>query len=187
MERTVKFFASRSNLANVLSPRSGRVRIGPSPVPERLKRSAGATRPSATFEDRIEYWIESPPKFGEARSRLYRRRFLQVNTHFSALFEIYKISIPSHRSNLENSVKNRHQFCEIEYWKFNRNITIFAGKLLFLAEIEVKFCRNFANVLQNIQTQWGLQKIWKILRKFGENSGTDRKIQSQNWKIQFGP
>ena len=29
----------------------------------------------------------------------------------------------------------------------------FAGKLLFLAEIEVKFCRNFANVLQNIQTQ----------------------------------
>ena len=56
-----------------------------------------------------------PLKLGEARSRLYRRRFLQVNTHFSALFEIYKISIPSHRSNLENSVKNRHQFFEIEY------------------------------------------------------------------------
>ena len=134
-----------------------------------------------------EYWIESPPKFGEARSRLYRRRFLQVNTHFSALFEIYKISIPSHRSDLENSVKNRHQFCEIEYWKFNRNITIFAGKLLFLAEIEVKFCRNFANVLQNIQTQWGLQKICKILRNFGENSGNDRKIQSKNSIFHFSP
>ena len=88
----------------------------------------------------------------------------RINTHFAAFFEIYKISIPLHRSDLENSVKNRHQFCEIEYWKFNRNITIFAGKLLFLAEIEVKFCRNFANVLQNIQTQWGLQKICKILK-----------------------
>ena len=52
-----------------------------------------------------------------------------------------------HRSNLENSVKNRHQFCEIEYWIFNRNVTILSGKLLFLAEIEMKFCRNFANVL----------------------------------------
>ena len=26
-----------------------------------------------------------------ARSRLYRRQFLQVNTHFSAFFKIYKI------------------------------------------------------------------------------------------------
>ena len=132
-----------------------------------------------------EYWIESPPKLGEARSRLYRRRILQLNSHFSAFFEIYKISIPSHRSNLENSVKTRHQFCEIEYWKFNRNITIFARKLLFLAEIEMKFCRNFANVLQNIQTRWGLQKIWKILRNFGENSEIDQKIQLKNSIFQF--
>ena len=155
-------------------------------LPDRLQESGGRDT-AFTFKDRIEYWIESPPKLGEARSRLYRRRFLQVNTHFAAFFEIYKISIPSHRSNLENSVKNRHQFCEIEYWKFNRNITIFAGKLLFLAEIEVKFCRNFANVLQNIQTQWGLQKICKILRNFGENSGNDRKIQSKNSIFHFSP
>ena len=33
-----------------------------------------------------------------ARSRLYRSRFLQPNTHFAAFFEIYKIIIPSHRS-----------------------------------------------------------------------------------------
>ena len=31
-------------------------------------------------KDRIEYWIESPPKLGEARSRLYRRRILQLNS-----------------------------------------------------------------------------------------------------------
>ena len=59
--------------------------------------------------------LNHPPKLGEARSRLYRRRFLQPNTSFSKFFEIYKISIPLHRSDLENSVKNRHQFCEIEY------------------------------------------------------------------------
>ena len=36
-----------------------------------------------------------------ARSRLYRSRFLQPNTHFAAFFEIYKIIIPSHRSDLK--------------------------------------------------------------------------------------
>ena len=40
-------------------------------------------------------------KLWKARSRLYRRRFLQPNTHFSAFFEIYKIIIPSHRSDLK--------------------------------------------------------------------------------------
>ena len=59
-------------------------------------------------KDRIEYWIESPPKFGEARSRLYRRRFLQVNTHFAAFVEIYKISIPLHLLNPKRKTMKSH-------------------------------------------------------------------------------
>jgi hypothetical protein len=43
-----------------------------------------------------------------ARSRLYRSRFLQPNTHFAALFEIYKIIIPSDRSQF-NILANFHQ------------------------------------------------------------------------------
>ena len=77
----------------------------------RRGRRAAAVR----LRSEVNIELNFPPKLRGARSRLYRRRFLQVNTHFSALFEIYKISIPSHRSDLENSVKNRHQFCEIEY------------------------------------------------------------------------
>ena len=33
--------------------------------------------------------LNFPPKLRGARSRLYRRRFLQVNTHWKALAEIY--------------------------------------------------------------------------------------------------
>ena len=45
----------------------------------------------------------------EARSRLYRRRSLQVNSHFAAFFKIYKIFTILRRSNLKISqsfVKN---------------------------------------------------------------------------------
>ena len=35
--------------------------------------------------------------------RLYRSRFLQPNTHFAAFFEIYKIIILSHRSDIKIS------------------------------------------------------------------------------------
>ena len=37
----------------------------------------------------------------EARSRLYRRRFLQPNSHFAAFFKIYKICTLLHRSELK--------------------------------------------------------------------------------------
>ena len=52
-----------------------------------------------------------------ARSRLYRRRFLQRNTHlkFSAFFEIYGIDTPLHRSRL------------------------FSFRLMFLAELQWNF------------------------------------------------
>ena len=54
-------------------------------------------------------------KLQEARSRLYRRRFLQVNTRWKALDEIYKIYILLRRSDLRMSAKNRQHFFANEY------------------------------------------------------------------------
>ena len=44
-----------------------------------------------------------------ARFRLYRHRSLQLNTRFSAFFQIYKICILLHRCNLKILVKNRFE------------------------------------------------------------------------------
>ena len=46
------------------------------------------------------YRLLASGKLWRARSRLYQRRFLRPNTHFSAFFEIYKICNPLHRSKL---------------------------------------------------------------------------------------
>ena len=46
-------------------------------------------------------------KRGEARSGMYRRRLLQPNTHFAAIFGVnllYTICKPLHRSEFKNSV-----------------------------------------------------------------------------------
>ena len=56
---------------------------------------------------RMKIELNFPPNF-EARSRLYRRRFLQLSTRWKALDEIYKIYILLHRSDLKISAKNRH-------------------------------------------------------------------------------
>ena len=47
----------------------------------------------------------------EARSRLDRRRSLQVNSHFSAFFKIYKIFTILRRSNLKIFAKFRQKSC----------------------------------------------------------------------------
>ena len=85
--------------------------------------------------------LRPPPKPWELRSRLYRRRFLQVKTRWKALDEIYKIYIYAslgeknrieneimkmythkklyillHRSDLNISAKNRQHFLANEYW-----------------------------------------------------------------------
>ena len=126
-------------------------------------------------------------KLSRARSQLYQRRSLQPNTHFSAFFEIYKFCNPLHRSDLKNSVKNRQNFCEIEYWIFNRNFSFFSWKMLFLVEIEMKFCRNFANMLKNVQIHLKFQKFCNFSRKIREISGIYREIQSKNSIIQSSP
>ena len=63
--------------------------------------------------------IEANSKPWRARSRLYRRRLLQVNTRWKALDEIYKIYMRDlhtfHRSDLKISAKNRQHFFANEY------------------------------------------------------------------------
>ena len=61
----------------------------------------------------IEYF-EFSAKLRGARSRLYRRRFLQVNTRWKALAEIYTMHSFAPFSNLNFFVKNRNFFFAIE-------------------------------------------------------------------------
>ena len=97
----------------------------PPKVRKKVRINIHGGRGRATPKEWIEKWIESPPKLWEARSLLYRSQILQPNTHWKAFFEIYKFCNPLHRSDLKNSVKIRPNFCEIEYWIFNRNFSSF--------------------------------------------------------------
>ena len=58
--------------------------------------------------------LNFPSKLRGARSRLYRRRFLQVNTRWKALAEIYTMHSFAPFSNLNFFVKNRQNFFAIE-------------------------------------------------------------------------
>ena len=60
---------------------------------------------------RASVCCRSTTDFIFVRSRLYRRRFLRPNTHFSAFFKIYKIDIPLHRSEF-NIVQNFDDLCK---------------------------------------------------------------------------
>ena len=54
--------------------------------------------------------LNFPPKLRGARSRLYRRRFLEVNTRWKALAEIYTMHSFALFLNLKISAKNRQHF-----------------------------------------------------------------------------
>ena len=87
--------------------------------------------------------LNFPPKLGGARSRLYRRRFLQVNTRWKALAEIYTMHSFAPFFKLKISAKNRRHFFAIEYrisdfFHFSRQ------KLYFFYEFLMKFCPDFA-------------------------------------------
>ena len=58
----------------------------------------GVTALAARVGSDVNIELNHPPKLGEARSLLHRRRFLQPSTHFAAFFEIFKIYKPLHRS-----------------------------------------------------------------------------------------
>ena len=65
---------------------------------------------------RLNIELNFHPKLRGARSRLYRRRFLQVNTRWKALAEIYTMHSFAPFFKLKISAKNRQHFFAIEYW-----------------------------------------------------------------------
>ena len=111
-------FASLGTRSESWSPRSSSwsrgtrrstSRAWPSTPPT---RAAASSRAWARSEVNIE--LNFPPKLRGARSRLYRRRFLQVNTRWKALAEIYTMHSFAPFSNLNFFVKNRQNFFAIE-------------------------------------------------------------------------
>ena len=69
----------------------------------------------STLRSEVNSELNFPPKLRGARSRLYRRRFLQVNTRWKALAEIYTMHSFAPFFNLKISAKNRHHFFAIGY------------------------------------------------------------------------
>ena len=68
----------------------------------------------SALRSEVNIELNFPPKLRGARSRLYRRRFLQVNTRWKALAEIYTMHSFAPFSNLNFFVKNRQNFFAIE-------------------------------------------------------------------------
>ena len=88
-------------------------------------------------------------KLYRARSLLYRRQILQVNIRWKALDEIYKIYMLLHRSDLNISENFRQNFSH--FWQNLQNFVIFEFFSLIFAQILMKFCRNFADNLENVE------------------------------------
>ena len=85
-----------------------------------------------------------------ARSLLYRRQILQVNIRWTALDKIYKIYLFLHRSDLNISEIVR-QFVSHFLGKFCKKFVMFKFFSLIFAQILMKFCRNFADNLENVE------------------------------------
>ena len=84
-------------------------------------------------------------KLYRARSLLYRRQILQVNIRWKVRNEIYKIHMLLHRSDLNISENFRQTFSHF-FAKICKN-----RFLKILAQILMKFCRNFADNLENVE------------------------------------
>ena len=89
-------------------------------------------------------------KLYRARSLLYRRQILQVNIRWKALDEIYKIYMLLHRSDLNISEFFRQIFSHF-FCKNLQKFVIFEFFSLIFAQILMKFCRNFADNLENVE------------------------------------
>ena len=89
-------------------------------------------------------------KLYRARSLLYRRQILQENIRWKALDEIYKICMLLHRSDLKNSESFHQTFSH--FWQFFlQKFVVFEFFSLIFAQILMKFCRNFADNLENVE------------------------------------
>ena len=89
-------------------------------------------------------------KLYRARSLLYRLQILQVNIRWKALDEIYKIYMLLHRSDLNISEIVRQIFFAF-FGKNLQKIVIFEFFSLIFAQILMRFCRNFADNLENVE------------------------------------
>ena len=96
-------------------------------------------------------------KLQEARSRLYRNRFLQPNTHFLAFFAIYKICTPSHRSKLKIFAKIRQTFFRI-FARISARII----KNPYFSTIFIEFCTDFDDFFRNFAEH--SRKCWEVLK-----------------------
>ena len=89
----------------------------------------------------------------KARFRLYRSQILQVNTRWKALDEIYKIYMLLHRSDLNISENFRQTFFAF-FGKILQKFVIFEFFSVIFAQILMKFYRNFANILENVEIKF---------------------------------
>ena len=114
--------------------------------------------------------LNFPPKLRGARSRLYRRRFLQVNTRWKALAEIYTMHSFAPFSNLNFFVKNRQFFFVIELMNFVNSIAKKSNFAFFLRIFD-EFFSGFRAKFQKIVTCVAFSiKFAKTNQKFAENS-----------------
>ena len=80
----------------------------------RIYRREVLVLPADTLRSEVNSELNFPPKLRGAHSRLYRRRFLQVNTRWKARAEIYTMHSFAPFSNLNFFVKNRQKNFAIE-------------------------------------------------------------------------
>ena len=107
--------------------------------------------------------LTSPLKLWRARSRLYRRRFLQPNTHFSAFFEIYKIY------NLCTILNSKFADFFAKNCKFSlifRIFAIFLVKSARIGDFLPNFSWNFVGIAGNIRSFPEIQKICRNLQNY---------------------
>merc|ERR1719261_716457 len=131
-----------------------------------------ACRVSSEFPSRSEVNIELnfPCKLRGARSRLYRRRFLQVNTRWKALAEIYTMHSFAPFSNLNFFVKNRQNVFAIESMNFINSIAKNSNVAFFLRIFD-EFFSGFRAKFQKIVTCVAFSiKFARTNQKFAENS-----------------
>ena len=89
----------------------GRSRRG---VSDPVKGPGAAERVEHRIRNEVNIELNFHPKLRGAHSRLYRRRFLQVNTRWKALAEIYTMHSFAPFSNLNCFGKNRQNYFAIE-------------------------------------------------------------------------
>ena len=131
---------------------------------------------------------------------MYRRRFLQVNTRWKALAEIYTMHSFAPFFNLKISAKNRQHFFAIEslnfrFFHFLRRILHFFCEFLMIffpdfapnsrKEWRLSLFNQFCEKkLENCRKFWNLWKLFNItkysilfirVRKHQRKEGTDQK------------